>query len=108
MKKLLGLVVILLPGCAILDSGPAMMKATTEQVSIVFREALSQMDWTQITATGGARISDPRFAIHGYVATGVVYRMNLELIGADMNAGISGAGVGTAARNVEGNPPASD
>ncbi len=92
-------------GCSVLESGPMMMKQTAESVEKVIDKALDQIDFAQLTANAGAKISDPRFAVHGYFCTGVVYRLNLELIGADMDVAVAGAGVGEAARNVEGNPP---
>jgi len=99
------LVIGCLSACAVLESGPMMMRETAKSVEKVIDKALDQIDFTQLTANAGAKISDPRFAVHGYFCTGVVYRMNLELIGADMDVGVAGAGVGAAARNVEGLPP---
>lgn len=92
-------------GCAAIESGPLMMRQTAESVEKVIDKALDQIDFTQLTANAGAKISDPRFAVHGYFCTGVVYRMNMDLIGADMEVAVAGAGVGDAARNVEGQPP---
>ena len=99
------LVIGCLSGCSVLESGPMMMKQTAKSVEKVIDKALDQINFAQLTANAGATISDPRFAVHGYFCTGVVYRMNLELIGADMSVAVAGAGVGEAARNVEGNPP---
>ncbi len=93
-------------GCAVFESGPMMMKATSDNIAKVIEQALAQMDMTQMTANAGAKINDPRFSVHGHFATGVIYRVNVELIGADMDVAVAAAGVGDAARNVEGNPPA--
>lgn len=92
-------------GCAVLNSGPDMVQATIEFQKILAEKMIGQIDFTQMTAGAGANVSDPRFSVRTIVGPCFVFDMELALAGADLSANITGAGVGTAARNVEGNPP---
>lgn len=107
MKKFMAVLTMLVcvNGCAVLNSGPKMVDATIEFQKVLATEMIGQIDFTQLTANAGANISDPRFSMRTVVGPAFVFDVTLALEGADLEANIAGAGVGKAARNVEGNPP---
>lgn len=92
-------------GCSVLNTGPDMVKATIAFQTILAEKMIGQIDFTQMTANAGAKVSDPRFSMRTIVGPCFVFDVELALAGADLDASIAGAGVGRAARNVEGNPP---
>ena len=109
-KKSKGSIMVLLlalcgAGCAVFESGPLMMKQTGAMVQSVMEKGMDQLQISQMTASAGATVNDPRFRVHGFFGTGVRYEMYVELVGADMKVGMAAAGVGKAARNVERDPP---
>ncbi len=92
-------------GCQVLNAGPKMIQATIEFQNILAEKMIGQIDFTQMTANAGAKVSDPRFSMRTIVGPCFVFDVELALAGADLDANIAGAGGGEAARNVEGKPP---
>jgi len=83
-----------LPGCSMWDTGPATVAKVTEGVSAVGITLASKMNPSEMTAGADGRVSNPEFAVRGFVGTGYYYDLNLRLIGADLGFDIDAAGTG--------------
>lgn len=99
MKKILcivvfGLGILFSTGCAAFSAGPRMMATIGEGAVSMGTTLAAKMNPKDMTANTSGRISDPRFTFRGHVATGVIFEFSAQLIGADLEYGITAGGQG--------------